>query len=149
VTSKHDSRTILDSVGAEHLLGKGDMLFKPAGGKFRRLHGAFVSDKEVHAVVNHWQSHLKPDYQIDFADWSPEGSGPGGSGGAIGGGDVSGDPLYAEAVEFVRQQGKATISLLQRKFRIGYNKSARFVEQMEVDGIIGPADGTKPRMVIR
>ena len=149
VTSKHDSRTILDTVGAEHLLGKGDMLFKPGGGKFKRMHGAFVSDQNVNAVVDYWKYHQRPDYQIDFADWSPEGSGGVLSGGNGGGGDIAADPMYNEAVEFVRQQGKASISLIQRKFRIGFNKAARFVEQMEMDGIIGPADGSKPRVVIR
>ena len=150
VTSKHDSRTILDAVGAEHLLGKGDMLFKPSGGKFRRMHGAFVSDQNVNSVVDYWKSRQRPDYQIDFSDWAPEGSGGGIlTGGGGNGGDVASDPLYNEAVEFVRQQGKASISLIQRKFRIGFNKAARFVEQMEQDGIIGPADGSKPRLVIR
>lgn len=149
VTSKHDSRTILDTVGAEHLLGKGDMLFKPGGGKFRRMHGAFVSDKNVNAVVKYWRSQQKPDYQIDFSDWAPDGGGVLTGNGGGGGGDIASDPLYDEAVEFVRQQGKASISLIQRKFRIGFNKAARFVEQMEQDGIIGPADGSRPRLVIR
>lgn len=149
VTSKHDSRTILDSVGAEHLLGRGDMLFKPGGGKFQRLHGAFVSDDEVNGVVTYWKSRQKPEYHVDFAEWAPEGSGPVFTSGGSGGGDVASDPLYNEAVDFVRQQGKASISLIQRKFRIGFNKAARFVEQMEQDGLIGPADGSKPRLVIR
>ena len=148
VTSKHDSRTILDTVGAEHLLGKGDMLFKPGGGKFRRMHGAFVSDKNVNAVVEYWRSKQKPDYQVDFTDWGQESGGNGVLTGD-GGGDIASDPVYNEAVEFVRQQGKASISLIQRKFRIGFNKAARFVEQMEQDGIIGPADGSRPRLVIR
>jgi S-DNA-T family DNA segregation ATPase FtsK/SpoIIIE len=147
VTSKHDSRTILDTVGAEHLLGKGDMLFKPAGGKFRRLHGAFVSDRNVNAVVDYWKTRQRPDYLIDFADWGQEGSGPASAGGGIT--DLNAEPLYNEAVEFVRSQGKASISLIQRKFRIGFNKAARYVEQMEADGIIGPADGSKPRPVIK
>lgn len=149
VTSKHDSRTILDAVGAEHLLGRGDMLFKPGGGKFQRMHGAFVSDQNVNAVVGYWKSRQRPDYQIDFADWTPENAGGVSSNGGSAGGDIAADPLYGEAVEFVRQQGKASISLIQRKFRIGFNKAARFVEQMEMDGIIGPADGSKPRIVIR
>ncbi|MDR2605068.1 MAG: DNA translocase FtsK 4TM domain-containing protein [Desulfovibrio sp.] len=147
VTSKHDSRTILDTVGAEHLLGKGDMLFKPAGGKFRRLHGAFVSDRNVNAVVDYWKALQRPDYLIDFADWGQEGSGPASVGGGVM--DINAEPLYNEAVEFVRSQGKASISLIQRKFRIGFNKAARYVEQMEADGIIGPADGSKPRPVIK
>jgi S-DNA-T family DNA segregation ATPase FtsK/SpoIIIE len=148
VTSKHDSRTILDTVGAEHLLGKGDMLFKPAGGKFRRLHGAFVSDRNVNAVVDYWKTLQLPDYSIDFAHWGQDGSGPAAS---AGGGvmDINAEPLYNEAVEFVRSQGKASISLIQRKFRIGFNKAARYVEQMEADGIVGPADGSKPRPVIK
>ena len=147
VTSKHDSRTILDTVGAEHLLGKGDMLYKPAGGKFRRLHGAFVSDDDVAAVTDYWRSRQKPSYAIDFSDWGGE---PGFGGNGNGGGgsdDVASDPMYAEAVSFVREQGKASISLIQRRFRIGFNRAARFVEQMEQDGIIGPADGSKPRQV--
>ena len=147
VTSKHDSRTILDTVGAEHLLGKGDMLFKPAGGKSLRMHGAFVRDSDVNAVVGYWKAQQPPRYRVDFADWNPEIAGgvlSGGTGGAL----ASGDPMYNEAVEFVRQQGKASISLIQRKFRIGFNKAARYVEQMEMDGIIGPADGSKPRVVI-
>ncbi|MDR2123663.1 MAG: DNA translocase FtsK 4TM domain-containing protein [Desulfovibrio sp.] len=147
VTSKHDSRTILDTVGAEHLLGKGDMLFKPAGGKFRRLHGAFVSDRNVNAVAEYWKKIQPPDYTIDFADWGQEGTGPASAGGGLI--DINVEPLYNEAVEFVRSQGKASISLIQRKFRIGFNKAARYVEQMEADGIIGPADGSKPRPVIK
>lgn len=149
VTSKHDSRTILDSVGAEHLLGRGDMLFKPGGGKFQRMHGAFVSDAEVQAVVDYWRSRQRPDYQVDFSDWAPEGAAAHNGNGGGGYSDIAADPLYNEAVEFVRQQGKASISLIQRKFRIGFNKAARFVEQMEQDGIIGAADGSKPRLVIR
>ncbi|MDR3176774.1 MAG: DNA translocase FtsK, partial [Desulfovibrio sp.] len=145
VMSKHDSRTILDAVGAEHLLGKGDMLFKPNGGKFKRLHGAFVSDGNVNAVVDYWKSLQLPDYKINFLEWGQDGGG-GGTGG--GGGDLYADPMYNEAVEFVRDRGTASISLIQRKFSIGFNKAARFVEQMEADGIIGPADGSKPRKVI-
>lgn len=149
VTSKHDSRTILDTVGAEQLLGRGDMLYKPAGGKFRRMHGAFVSDKNVTAVVDYWKRQQSPEYAVDFADWATESAASGASDTIGGNGDVAADPLYNEAVDFVRQQGKASISLIQRKFRIGFNKAARFVEQMEQDGIIGPADGSRPRTVIR
>lgn len=148
VTSSHDSRTILDTVGAEHLLGKGDMLFKPGGGKLQRLHGAFVSDEDVAAVVGFWKKQLPPSYKVDFASWnSAEQSGV--EQGRSGGDDLGNDPMYAEAVSFVMQQGKASISLIQRRFRIGFNKAARFVEQMEKDGVIGPQDGSKPRIVIR
>ncbi|HEU6438478.1 MAG TPA: DNA translocase FtsK 4TM domain-containing protein [Nitratidesulfovibrio sp.] len=147
VTSKHDSRTILDTVGAEHLLGKGDMLFKPSGGKLQRLHGAFVGDDDVAAVVEFWKHQQAPNYTVDFAEWGNDGTGDGPNGN--GGGDLSDDPMYAEAVEFVIGQGKASISQIQRRFRIGFNRAARYVEQMEHDGIIGPSDGSKPRMVIR
>ena len=145
VTSKHDSRTILDTVGAEHLLGKGDMLFKPSGGRLQRLHGPFVSDEEVVAVVNYWKRQLPPGYRVDFFDWGNEAVG----GGVGGGGDVSQDPLYAEVLGFVDEQGRASISLIQRRFQIGFNRAARLVEQLERDGVIGPADGSKPRAVLR
>lgn len=145
VTSKHDSRTILDQVGAEHLLGKGDMLFKPGGGRLQRLHGAFVSDEDVAAVASWWKAQQKPDYKLDFAAMTAE------EGGSLEGaaGDLDGDAMYKEAVAFVQSQGKASISLLQRRFRIGFNRSARYMEQMELDGIVGPADGSKPRPVLK
>lgn len=143
VTSKHDSRTILDTVGAEHLLGRGDMLFKPAGGRFQRLHGAFVSDEDVAAVAEHWRKQQPPDYRVDFAEFGADGADAGGAAGEFN----SEDQKYNEAVEFVRQQGKASISLIQRRFRIGFNSAARIIEQMEKDGIVGPADGSKPRAV--
>lgn len=145
VTSKHDSRTILDQVGAEHLLGRGDMLFKPSGGKLIRLHGPFLSDEEVQAVATHWKQQMAPDYQIDFSQWSGEAAQTS-SGNAA---DNMVDPLYDEAREFVLQEGRASISLLQRHLRIGFNRAARLVEQFEKDGIVGPADGSKPRSVIR
>ncbi|QJT08095.1 DNA translocase FtsK [Oceanidesulfovibrio marinus] len=147
VTSKHDSRTILDTVGSEHLLGKGDMLFKPGGGKLQRIHGAFVSDEDVASVVGFWKSQEKPSYSMDFSSWSSEGGEEGG--GEIGPGEMDSDQKYLDAVDFVTSQGKASISLLQRRFRIGFNKAARYIEQMEVDGIVGPADGSKPRPVLR
>lgn len=145
VTSKHDSRTILDQVGAEHLLGRGDMLFKPSGGRLQRLHGPFLSDEEVQSVVAHWKRHLSPSYQVDFAQWGVETA----SGQGVGGGDAAQDPLYAEVQAFVSEQGRASISLVQRRFKIGFNRAARLVEQLEMDGIIGPADGSKPRPVVR
>lgn len=147
VTSKHDSRTILDQVGAEHLLGRGDMLFKPSGGRLQRLHGPFLSDEEVQSVVAHWKRHLSPSYQVDFAQWGVEAAG--GVQGGGGSADAAQDPLYAEVQAFVSDQGRASISLVQRRFKIGFNRAARLVEQLEQDGIIGPADGSKPRPVVR
>ncbi|HDQ41323.1 MAG TPA: DNA translocase FtsK [Desulfonatronum sp.] len=147
VTSKHDSRTILDAVGAEHLLGQGDLLFKPSAGKLQRMHGAFVRDEEIVAVVKAWRDQQKPNFELDFDDWAKEKNTNDGA--ASNGTDVVDDPVYNEAVEFVLEQGRASISLLQRRFRIGFNRSARFIEQMEKDGLVGAQEGSKPRAVIR
>jgi len=146
VTSKHDSRTILDCVGAEHLLGKGDMLFKFGGGKLQRLHGPFVSDEEVMAVVNHWKRYLPSAYKVDFSAWSNEAAENARNGNSN---DASSDPLYPEVQTFVKEQGKVSISLLQRKFQIGFNRAARMMEQLERDGVITPGDGGKPRQIIK
>jgi S-DNA-T family DNA segregation ATPase FtsK/SpoIIIE len=145
VTSKTHSRIILDAMGAERLLGRGDMLFKPAGGALQRLHGAFVPDEEVKLVADFWRGQAKPDYQVDFAEWGAEEEDLPGSPASA---SASGDGLYREIIEFVRQQGKVSISLIQRRFSIGFNKAARYVEQMEQDGVIGPANGSKPREVM-
>ena len=146
VTSKTDSRTILDSVGAEHLLGKGDMLFKPSGSKLQRLHGPFVSDEEVMAVVKHWKHYLPPSYKVDFSAWGNESTENALNGS---GNDASSDTLYPEVQGFVKEQGKASISLLQRRFRIGFNRAARMMEQLERDGVIIPGDGGKSRQIIK
>ena len=148
-----ESRIIIDQGGAEALLGNGDMLLKASNGKLHRLHGAYVSDAEVEAVVEHWKSLQKPDYKLDFREYGdsrPDGSF---SGERTEGGpeknDVLDDPLYAEAVQFAREKGFISISKLQQRYRIGFNKAARFVEQMEQDGLIGPpAPGGKARQVI-
>ena len=117
VTSKHDSRTILDAVGAEYLLGRGDMLFKPSGGKTVRMHGAFVSDEETAAVVEFWKSRAAPNYALDFSEWQKGAEGgPGSELGGEGGDDTAADPVYPQAVDFVMEQGKASISLIQRRF---------------------------------
>ncbi|MCL1985226.1 MAG: FtsK/SpoIIIE domain-containing protein, partial [Betaproteobacteria bacterium] len=147
VTSKHDSRTILDCAGAEHLLGKGDMLFKPSGSRLQRLHAPFVSDEEVTAVVKHWRRYLQPAYKVDFSDWGDEAAENAVSSGS--GSDAANDTLYPEVQSFVKDHGKASISLLQRRFRIGFNRAARIMEQLERDGIITPGDGGKPRQIIK
>ncbi|MBD5417184.1 MAG: DNA translocase FtsK [Desulfovibrio sp.] len=146
VTSRHDSRTILDQMGAEQLLGRGDMLFKPSGGRLQRLHGPFLADEEVQAVVNHWKRQLAPTYEVDFSQWSATaGAGPGG------GGDASQDPLYEEARAFVLESGRSSIStsLLQRRLQVGYNRATRLMDQFEAEGLVGPANGSKPRSIIR
>ena len=144
VSSAYDSKTILDQKGAEQLLGRGDMLFKDRSGRLQRLHGPFLSDDEVQAVVAHWKHYLRPSYKVDFGQWGAEG----GSGQVTGAPDAGSDPLYAEVLGFVQEQGRASISLVQRRFKIGFNRAARLVEQLEQDGVIGPADGSKPRKVV-
>ena len=145
VSSKHDSRTILDGVGAEYLLGHGDMLFKLSGGNIQRVHGAFVGDEEIARVVSYWEKQRPQRFELDFAEWNTGGDNGGEGGG--GASDVLDDPKYAEAIEFVTEQGRASISMIQRRLRIGFNRAARFIEQMEMDGVIGPQDGSKPRLV--
>ena len=148
VSNRYDSTTILNTPGAEELLGRGDMLFKPSGGRLQRLHGPFLSDEEVQNVVGYWKHHLVPSYKVSFADWNADGA-VGGNGGGSGAGDVASDPLYAEVQAFVTEQGRVSISLIQRRFKIGFNRAANMVEQLEADGIIGPADGSKPRAVVK
>ncbi|MBQ9406311.1 MAG: DNA translocase FtsK 4TM domain-containing protein [Desulfovibrio sp.] len=145
VQSKVDSRTILDQGGAERLLGKGDMLYKPGGGGLRRLHGPFLSDDEVQAVVAHWKQQMRPTYKVDFAQWGKDAA----IGTAGSGGDAAQDPLYEEVKKFVSVQEHVSISSVQRQFEIGFNRAARIVTQLERDGVIGPANGSKPRTVVR
>ena len=136
VSSKIDSRTILDQMGAESLLGQGDMLFLPPGtGYPQRVHGAFVADEEVHRVVEHWKQFGEPDYdEAILAGDAPEG----GAADLFGenGADGEADPLYDEAAQFVLTSRRASISAVQRQLRIGYNRAARLIEQMEVAGLV-------------
>ncbi len=152
VTSSQDSRTILDGIGAEKLLGMGDMLFKSNTGAVKRIHGAFVSDSEVAALVEYWKKLQKPNYKVDFSEFgsdeSEEAADDFGQASSRNN-EIVDDPVYAEAIQFVLENGKVSISLLQRRFRIGFNRAARFVEQMERDGLLGEADGSKPRVVRR
>ncbi|MEM5534626.1 DNA translocase FtsK [Pseudoalteromonas arctica] len=136
VSSKIDSRTILDQQGAENLLGMGDMLYLPPGTSVpERVHGAFVDDHEVHAVVNDWKARAKPNYvdEILNGDASEDILLPGE---ASENADEESDPLYDEAVSFVIETGKVSVSSVQRKLRVGYNRAARLVEQMETSGIV-------------
>lgn len=137
VSSRIDSRTILDQMGAEKLLGQGDMLFLPPGvAKLRRLHGAFVSDDEIKRVTDFIRDFGPPDYMEELI--LPDSQ-------EAGGGDGERDVKYQEAVELVRRSQKASASYIQRCLRIGYNRAARIIEDMERDGIIGPQDGSRPR----
>jgi S-DNA-T family DNA segregation ATPase FtsK/SpoIIIE len=149
VSSKIDSRTILDQGGAESLLGNGDMLYLPPGtGLPMRAHGAFVSDDEVHHVVEFLKRTGPPDYIEDITRFSEEGGGDfsGYKGGSEGGEES--DALYDEAVRFVTESRKASISSVQRRFKVGYNRAARMIEDMENAGIVGPAETNGSREVL-
>jgi len=149
VSSKIDSRTILDQMGAEALLGQGDMLYlAPGTGYPTRVHGAFVSDDEVHRVVEHLKSTGAPEYVEDILNGNAGGDDEGGGEGGEGGGDAEADPLYDQAVDIVLKNKRASISLVQRHLRIGYNRSARLIEAMEKAGLVSGMDGRGGREVI-
>ena len=143
VRNKIDSRTILDEQGAEQLLGKGDMLYMPAGNKPTRVHGPFVSDEDVNAVVKHWSEQGEPHYvEAVTADTDSMGAMGGGVGGA------SGDSLYDQAVAIVLRDKKPTTSYIQRRLSIGYNKAATLIEQMEKEGVISAPNAAGKREIL-
>lgn len=147
VASQIDSRTILDMGGAEKLLGKGDMLYKPMGENVPiRIQGNFISDDEIERVIAYVSKEQVAQYDDSITKAS---SSSGGAGESYGGGESDDeDPLYNEVVDFCIESGKVSASLLQRRFRLGYNRAARIVDQLEENGIIGPANGSKPREVL-
>jgi S-DNA-T family DNA segregation ATPase FtsK/SpoIIIE len=149
VATRVDSRTVLDSMGAEHLLGKGDMLFLPPGSsRLTRVHGAFVSESETNQVVEFWKSQAKPEYDESFlkAPPSDDDEDAAASDDLL---DGEQDPMYEDAVRVVLEMGKASTSTLQRRLRLGYGRAARILDIMQRDGIIGPPDGSKPREVLK
>jgi len=153
VATKVDSRTILDANGAEALLGKGDMLYLPSGSaRVHRLHAPFVTEKEIAAVVEFWKSQALAEYQQQFLEAPKEEreAAAGGTSGEPGAeGEAEDDPMYGDAVKLVVEFGKASTSLLQRRLRIGYGRAAHLIDLMEQDGIVGAADGPKPREVLK
>jgi S-DNA-T family DNA segregation ATPase FtsK/SpoIIIE len=154
VATRVDSRTVLDSMGAEHLLGKGDMLFLPPGtSRLFRIHGSFVSEVETNQLVDYWKKQAEPEYDKSFLLAPPtedeRGGGGGGDGEDVEEIDPSEDPVYQDAVRVVCEMGKASTSILQRRLRLGYGRAARILDMMQRDGIIGPPDGSRPREVLK
>jgi S-DNA-T family DNA segregation ATPase FtsK/SpoIIIE len=146
VATRVDSRTILDVMGADHLLGKGDMLFLPPGSaRLIRVHGAYVTETETADVTNFWKKQARPEYDQSFLIAPPE------EGEENEADDLSdfNDPVYEDAVRVVCEAGKASTSTLQRRLRLGYGRAARMLDKMHHDGIIGPPDGSRPREVLR
>src|SRR6266699_1690512 len=150
VATKVDSRTILDANGAEALLGRGDMLYLPSGSaRVHRLHAPFVTEKEIAAVVEFWRSQGTAEYEQKFLE-VPKEERESLAGGGDGDPDADdNDPMYNDAVRLVIEFGKASTSLLQRRLRIGYGRAAHLIDLMERDGIVGAADGPKPREVLK
>jgi S-DNA-T family DNA segregation ATPase FtsK/SpoIIIE len=148
VASKVDSRTILDANGSESLLGRGDMLYLPAGSaRLHRIHGPLVTEDEIVAVCDFWRAQAKAVYNEKLLEAPKEDASAGGEGGTSE--EEVDDDLYQEAVRVVCDMGRASTSTLQRRLRIGYGRAARLIDIMEKDGIVGPADGTKPRELLK
>jgi S-DNA-T family DNA segregation ATPase FtsK/SpoIIIE len=148
LATKVDSRTILDSNGAEVLLGRGDMLFLPPGtSRVQRVHAPFVTEKETAAVVDFWKKQGQAEYVESFLEAPKDDKGRDLEDAAE---DSEGnDELYEDGVRLVLEFGKASTSLLQRRLRIGYGRAAHLIDMMERDGIVGPADGSKPREILK
>jgi S-DNA-T family DNA segregation ATPase FtsK/SpoIIIE len=141
VTSRIDSRTILDSMGSEKLLGNGDLLYLPPGtARLTRVHGAFVSDQEVRRVMKFIKQQGRPQYRADVLQAKREVE-------AAAAAEEEYDEMYDQALAMITETQQASISMVQRRLRVGYNRAARMIEQMERDGVVGPADGAKPREV--
>ena len=140
VRARNDSRIILDNPGGEPLLGKGDMLYLPPGiANLVRCHGPFLSDEEVRKITDHLRAQGKPSFEAEIVVAKPDTPGE----------NNEYDALYDKAVEFVCEKGYASTSAVQRQFRIGYNRAARMIEQMELDGIISEQNGSKKRKILR
>jgi S-DNA-T family DNA segregation ATPase FtsK/SpoIIIE len=147
VATRVDSRTVLDVMGAEHLLGRGDMLFLPPGSsRLVRVHGSFVSEAETNEVVEFWKRQAAPDYDKTFLLAPPAEDEEPADGEEF---DGSEDPVYQDAVRVVLEMGKASTSTLQRRLRLGYGRAARILDMMQREGIIGPPDGSRPREVLK
>jgi S-DNA-T family DNA segregation ATPase FtsK/SpoIIIE len=151
VASKVDSRTILDSNGSESLLGRGDMLYLPAGSaRLHRIHGPLVSEDEIVSVCDFWRQQAQAKYNEQLLEAPKDENGKTeGGGSAEGGAEEADDELYQDAIRVVCEMGRASTSTLQRRLRIGYGRAAHLIDIMEKDGIVGPPDGTRPREVLK
>jgi S-DNA-T family DNA segregation ATPase FtsK/SpoIIIE len=150
VASKVDSRTILDANGSESLLGKGDMLYLPAGSsRLHRIHGPYVRESEITAVCDFWREQAKAIYNTELLKPPKDENATGGGGAGADGGEDVDDDLYQDAIRVVLEAGRASTSTLQRRLRVGYGRAARLIDLMEKDGIVGPPDGAKPREVLK
>ena len=150
VASKVDSRTILDTNGSESLLGKGDMLYLPAGSsRLHRIHGPYVHENEVAAVCQFWRDQAKAIYNTELLKPPKDDNDMAGSGDGGEGAEEVDDDLYQDAGRVCLEMGRASTSTLQRRLRVGYGRAARLIDLMEKDGIVGPADGSKPREVLK
>jgi len=148
LATKVDSRTIIDSNGAESLLGRGDMLYLPPGtSRVQRVHAPFVTEKEISAVTEFWRAQGEAEYVHGFLEGPKEDTGKENDGGGAEG--DNNDPMYDDAVRLVFEFGKASTSLLQRRLRIGYGRAAHLIDMMYNDGLVGPADGSKPRELLK
>ncbi|HIR50211.1 MAG TPA: DNA translocase FtsK, partial [Candidatus Avoscillospira avicola] len=157
VASAMESRIILDTAGAEKLVGKGDMLYAPLGqGKPRRVQGCFITDDEVQSVVEFIKGNAAADYDAavmqEIDQKAKESGGKSGSGGAsaasLDDGESEGDELLPAAVDVILETGQASVSMLQRRLKLGYARAARIVDEMEEKGIVGPFEGSKPRQLL-
>jgi S-DNA-T family DNA segregation ATPase FtsK/SpoIIIE len=147
LATKVDSRTIIDSNGAESLLGKGDMLYLPPGtSRVQRVHAPFVTEKEISAVTEFWKSQGEAEYVHGFLEGPKDDAAKEIEPGVEG---DENDPMFDDAVRLVFEFGKASTSLLQRRLRIGYGRAAHLIDLMEKDGLVGPADGSKPREILK
>jgi S-DNA-T family DNA segregation ATPase FtsK/SpoIIIE len=141
VSSKTDSRTIIDTNGAENLLGSGDMLFLPPGtAKLQRIHGAYISESELVQITKFLRAQAKPDYDDEVTEAAVVD--------AAADEEQEYDERYDDAIALVTKTGQASISMIQRHLRVGYNRAARMIEVMEKEGVVGPSDGVKPREVL-
>jgi S-DNA-T family DNA segregation ATPase FtsK/SpoIIIE len=144
VSSQTDSRVILDVNGAETLLGMGDMLFKPLGSShLQRVQGAYITETEIAALVNHWRHQAEPEFREELLRRPPD---PKKS--EEGSFDPDSDDLLVDAAELVGQTGSASVSMLQRRLRVGYTRAGRLIDMLERRGIVGPWEGSKPRQIL-